>query len=267
MRGAGTRPFSERGSFFYSNRKGFGLSAGALKLLALISMTMDHFAKIVILNGKLYGYQEEYYQMAIATPEGQHWLRLAHILIFAGRLAFPLFAFLLVEGFVHTSNFWKYLARVFLFALLSEVPYDVAFFNETYNFSNQNILFTFTVGLLVLYGMKRWRKNQLLKWSSVLLGMAAAEFGHLDYGALAILMIALLYDFRKEKPLRLLCGAVLSGANSMESYGLGAIAFIPIFFYNGERGRFSLKWFFYLYYPLHIAVFFGMIYVGAQLTA
>lgn len=248
------------------SRKGPGVSAAFLKLLALVTMTIDHFAVVIIRNGKLYGYSQEYYQMAIATETGQRWLRLYTLCRYVGRLSFPIFAFLLVEGFIHTSDFWKYFRRVFIMALLAEVPYDLCFYNETYNFAAQNTGFTLATALLVMYFMKRWRSHVELKWLSVIAGCAIAEYLHFDYGALAILMISLMYNFRKEKNLSMLSLAVFSAINSKETYCLAALAAIPVFFYNGEQGRFRLHRFPYFYYPLHLAVMYLMIYIGSLIT-
>ncbi len=246
--------------------KKFGISGTVLKLIAMFSMFLDHFALIIIKNGKLYGYSGEYYQMAIATPEGQKWLKIYEILRLFGMFAFPIFAFLLVEGFIHTSDFWKYFRRVLIMAVFAELPYDLALFNETYNFSRQNTGWTLVTALLVLYCMKKFRSNTAMKWCSVAAGAAAAEFLHFDYGALGIIMMALMYNFRKETLLRVVSGAVLTGVQTYESWCLGALAFIPIYFYNGERGRLRMKWFPYLFYPLHLIVLYLMIYVGAMIT-
>lgn len=247
--------------------KHFGISANVLKLLALAAMLCDHFAEIVIRNGKLYGFSQEYYQMAIQTAEGHRWLQIYTVCKLLGRIAFPIFSFLLVEGFIHTSDFWKYFRRLLIVAILAECPYDLGMYNETYNFACQNPAFTLALALLVMYFMKRFRHHLELKWLSVLVGAAAGELLRLDYGAVGIFMIALMYNFRKEKNLRMFSGAVLSAVNSSESYFLGALAFIPLYFYNGERGVFRLKWLFYVIYPLHLAVFYVMIYVGAMITA
>lgn len=249
-----------------SSKKGLGISGTGLKLLALISMLIDHFAVIIIQNGKLYGYVPEYYAMAIETPLGQKWQAAYELCRLIGRLAFPIFSFLLVEGFLRSSDFWRYFRRVLIMAILAEVPYDLAFSNETYNFAMQNVGWTLAAGLLMLYGMRKFRRSTALSLLSPLLFGAVAELLHLEYGALAIFTMALLYIFRKEKGLRLFSGALLSGINSYESYGLGALAYLPIFFYNGERGRFQLRWFFYVFYPLHLLFMYLMIYIGAMIT-
>ncbi len=245
-------------------RRAPGLSASVLKLIALLAMTLDHFALIIIRNGKLYGYSLEYYQMAIATEEGQRWLRLYGILRLIGRIAWPIFAFLLVEGFLHTSDFWRYFRRVLLMAIAAQIPFDLAVYNELLNFSLLNVGFTLALGLLVLYGMER-QKNSPGQVIIALIGSAAAEFLHLDYGALGLLTIACLYLFRRERVLRLGSAAILAGLNSADSYCLGALAFLPVFFYNGEKGSLRSRWFFYVYYPLHLLVMYLLIYLGSYL--
>lgn len=151
-------------------------------------------------------------------------------------------------------------------ALLSEIPFDLAFYNELLNFSVMNTGFSLAAGLLMMYGMSR-QKNTVGRWLCAALGCAAAEFLHLDYGALGMLGIACLYAFRKERLLRLGSAAVLAGINSSELYCLGALAFLPISRYNGERGAFRGKWFFYAYYPLHLLVMYLLIYLGTMITA
>ncbi len=246
-------------------KKGFSLSGTVLKVIAMLSMTLDHFAVIIIKNGKLYGFSEEYYQMALSTAEGQQWHMLYEVLVLCGRIAFPIFAFLLVEGFIHTSDFWHYFCRVFFMALASELPYDLAFYNSTYNFEAQNVGFTLAVGLLVMYCMRLAGRYGEWKLISVAVGCAAAEFLNFDYGALGVLMMALFYYFKNESTLRIVSGAAISALDSYDVHCLSALAFLPILFYNGERGRFHSRWFFYMYYPLHLAVMYIMIYVGAMM--
>jgi traX family protein len=250
-----------------TKKKGGGVSAFMLKLLALISMTIDHFAAIVILNGKLYGYSTEYFQMAIATEEGHRLLQIYRIFRIIGRLAFPIYAFLLTEGFRHSHDRKKYFFRLLFLGLISEVPFDLAFFNQVYNFTAQNIGFTLALGVLCMEGMHRFRKNVFYKWAAVLSCAALAELIRADYGALGIFLIAALYNFRKEKALRLSSGAALSAALSYGSYCFAALSFLPIAFYNGEKGRLSLSRLFYIYYPLHLGFFYLLVYLGAKITA
>ncbi len=252
-------------SVLKSNQKGIGISGGFLKLFAVLMMTAYSFSEVIIKNGKLYGYSEEYYQMAVATAEGMRWLRLYHILHVCGFFCFPIFVFLCVQGFLHTSNFWKYFTRMLAFGLISEVPFDLCMFNENYHFERQNPMLTLALGLLVLYGMKKSRKHVLRRLLFILVGCAAAYSMQLQFGVFGVLGMALMYQFHKEKNLQLLCGVLTTAAGSVSVHFLPVLCFLPIWFYNGERGRLPLKWFFYLYYPLHLFIFYIMIYVGSLL--
>ena len=88
-----------------------------------------------------------------------------------------------------------------------------------------------------------------------------------DFGLFGVLGIALMYNFRKEKTLRILSGIATTALLSLDLYGIGALCYLLILLYNGDRGHLSMKWFYYLYYPLHLTVFYLMIYIGATLTA
>ena len=250
-----------------TKKKGGGVSADLLKLLALVSMTIDHYAAIVIYNGNLYGFDPEYYQMAIATEKGMQLMRIYHIFRTLGRLAFPIFAFLLTEGFIHTKDRKKYFLRVLFMGLCAEIPFDLCLFNQWFDFSAQNIGFTLAIGIATMFLMKKYRRKPFLKWTSVLGCAALSELLHFDYGALGILLIAVLYNFRKEKALRIASGAFFSVLLSLGNFGVAACSFLPIFFYNGEKGRLPLGRVLYFYYPLHLIFFYLLIYLGAKITA
>ncbi len=253
-------------SVLKSTKKNIGLSGGMLKLLAVLMMTAYNFAVVIIHNGKLYGYVDEYYQMAIATEEGARWLDLYNFLIIFRHFSFPIFAFLLVEGFIHTSNFWKYFIRVFIVAIVSEVPFDLCMFNETYNWSLQNPVFTLATALLVMHFMQVWKRDIVKMWFPVIVGCVVAYFANFQYGAFGVAGMALMYYFHKEKILQMISGMAATAAGSVAVHFLPVLSFIPIFFYNGERGRFNPKWLYYIYYPLHLVVFYAMIYIGAMIT-
>ena len=108
-----------------------GLSGTALKLAACITMLIDHLGASCI---------EATYGVAYRTPP--QILQLDRVLRLIGRLAFPIFCFLLVEGFLHTHDVKKYIGRLFLFGLLSEVPFDMAFFKTPFHWGNQNVYWT-----------------------------------------------------------------------------------------------------------------------------
>lgn len=96
-----------------------------------------------------------------------------------GRLAFPIFAFLLVEGYRHTSDIRKYFIRLFLFALISEVPFDLASTGQVFDLQKQNIFFTLAAGLIVLYLGKVAKWNQMGAVIGIVVIMVVAEALHL----------------------------------------------------------------------------------------
>ena len=111
-----------------------------LKVVAAASMLIDHIGAVLIENTVLY--------------ENVNWTIAAVICRLIGRIAFPLFCFLLVEGFIHTSNIKKYIARIGLFTLISEVPFDLALFGRI-TLYRQNVFFTLFIGLLMLLAVHK----------------------------------------------------------------------------------------------------------------
>lgn len=221
------------------HREEKGLSGSALKWIAIVSMFIDHAAYIFIEK----------------NPHlSEEWNFFAIILREIGRLAFPLFCFTLVQGAIYTRDRKKYFARLLLFAVISEVPFDLAFFDAPWYPAYQNVFFTLAMGLLAIYALDYFKEKQVLSWGIVIVLMIVAECMHTDYGADGIVLIVLFYVFRMEEKKLVL----FSGFYEIFLMGIaeaGAIfAFIPMHFYNGKRGM-GMKYFFYLFYPLHLLVF------------
>lgn len=206
--------------------KRWGLTTFQLKIIAIVSMLIDHTG-------------------AILYP-GEHVFR------YVGRLAFPIFCFLLVEGFVHTRNVWKYMGRLGIFAVISEIPYDLAFHESFWAPEKQNVFFTLFIGLGMLWILKNEREN-VIRIGVIILAMWAADFLGTDYGFRGILLIAVFWMAREHK----LIGSILAaGWNFLWQNHLqyaGALAVVPIAAYNGQKGR-SMKYFFYLFYPVHLLI-------------
>lgn len=214
-------------------RKRWGMSGSTLKLIALGSMLVDHLAASGVLL-KIYD-SDRLYEFCRSV----------------GRIAFPLFCFLLVEGFVYTRNRKAYLIRLFLFALLSEVPFDLAFFGTPFLFSYQNVFFTLFLGFLTLCGVEelRNREHTAWVWVPILSGIILAFLLQTDYSGFGVILILIFYWFR-EAPLwrNLISGCVCLGEPA------AILSLIPIQLYNGKRGI-PLKYVFYLFYPLHLLLF------------
>ena len=176
-----------------------------------------------------------------------------------GRIAFPIYCFLLVEGFMRTRNVKKYLGRMLLFAFISEIPFDLAFTGKIFYRDYQNVMFTLFWGLLAMYVSQIVELKEdkwFVKWFlTALIWLAAAggaEVMLTDYGAKGVGCICVLYLLRYVKGLQLLGGAL---AFIWEFPAPVSFAFIAL--YNGEKGR-SMKHFFYGFYPVHLLVLWAV---------
>ena len=205
-----------------------GLSTFTLKLIAVISMAIDHTG-------------------AVLFPSNI-------VLRMIGRLAFPIYTFLLVEGFFHTRDAKKYVIRLGIFALISEVPFDLAFYGSPFFYGHQNVFFTLFLGMVVLILMKNF-KHSYMAFIAFFIMSIIAELLHTDYGAFGILLIAFFYAFREKDILKTVS---VTGANILLSGGiqsLASLSMLPILFYNGKKGP-TLKYVFYAFYPVHLLVLY-----------
>lgn len=242
-----------------------GITGNVLKWIAVCSMLIDHSAYILIspvlaANG-VYSVADcsVAYISGLMEQGSVGWFYLAYQIMrrIIGRLAFPIYCFCLVEGFLRTSNRKKYTGRLAAFALISEIPFDLGFYNRAFDFKHQNVFFTLLIGFLVIWGMdelvKRASEKKLFVLGQILLvlaGCALAEWISCDYGFKGILAIVLLYAFHYQRQMQLLVGCM---AFLWEPGAL--LAFIPIGLYKGKKGRQS-KWFFYGFYPVHLLLLY-----------
>lgn len=231
-------------------------TGSTLKWIAILTMLIDHVGACIIevfvmnahgtspLAGRLTGEQ------IMACYDFDIYLRLI------GRVAFPIFCFLLVEGAVHTRNIGKYLIRLALFALLSEIPFDLAFHNMPFFAGSQNVYLTLALGLLAVWILKGWRQQVWRVPLGLLLPAFAAQFLRTDYGAVGVLVIVFMYLLRDLPWIRaVVCVLVLTAFNSVEWPVV--FSFLLIALYNGERGR-QPKYFFYGFYPVHLMVLWAI---------
>lgn len=223
------------------------LSGSTLKLLAIIIMLIDHIGVAIVYRGYLLTHAP----IVKDTSAYQVYL-LYQVLRFIGRSAFPIFCFLLVEGFLHTSNRQKYALRLLLFAFLSELPFDLALNDSVWDISSQNVYFTLFIGLCVIWIMDYLRDKALLLPFVMLLGMGLAYLLKTDYSYWGVLLIGTLYIFRNQRGLQTLAGCVCLFWEAP-----ACLAFIPLNMYNGKRGI-PLKYFFYLFYPVHLLLLAGI---------
>ena len=228
-----------------------GLDGGALKLLAAALMLIDHVG-------------------AILLPE-------MVILRCIGRLAFPIFAFFIAEGYAHTRSFGKYLLRMAIWAAVSEIPFNLEF-GHFFVPGRQNVLLTFCLALLTLRGLDRLRREpEAAGYAGAALalaaGFAAGELLRVDYGGWGVVTVALFYlcrEGRYAKPGLLLGMLVLNGicigSRTVPVFGIAvpiqilAAAALPVIrLYNGRPGiKGRWRWAFYAFYPAHLLVLEGI---------
>lgn len=159
-------------------RKG-GITGTGLKIIAMTAMFIDHFSAILItdylVNVLPYGYTREWLN---EHPDIQLLYRIMRIMRLIGRFGFPLFAFLIVEGFQHTSSVKKYAIRLGLFALISEIPFNLGFASKLFNPRYQNVFFTLVLGLLCITCMHYLSEKKMgEKVVQLLFYLAAVLFG------------------------------------------------------------------------------------------
>ena len=226
------------------------MSGAALKRIAVITMLVDHIgvALFYIFTSRYDG------SAAFAGAD-----MIYQTLRIVGRTSFPLFCFLLVEGFLHTSGVGKYLGRLFLFALLSEVPFDFAFYDSVWDVTMQNVFFTLFFGVLAMTVLRRSEeKGTLWKtagWIGALLCAGAAHLLRTDYSWKGVVLILVLYMLRRQRVLSCLAGYAAMCILLKDSWGFPA--FFLIERYNGQKGKGS-KYFFYVFYPVHLLVLAGI---------
>lgn len=217
-------------------------SGSVLKLIAVVAMFIDHAAFILLSD------------MAWATTPFSVLGKSVTVYWIArkiGRLAFPIFCFLITEGWAHTRNRKRYGLLLLVFAILSEIPFDLAASDKWFSLRSQNVYFTLLLGVLLMAVLEQ-AQTAFQKVGCSIGVFLIAWFLRADYGLNGVLLIGLLYILREKRIWRTLFAyPFLSG-------GLAAwCAFAPIELYSGERGFIKskvCKYAFYAFYPLHMLV-------------
>lgn len=231
----------------------FGLNSTALRLLAILFMLLDHLWATVV--------------------PGNLWMTCV------GRLAFPIFAFQLCEGYRHTGDFRRYCLRLLLFALLSEIPFNLFYAGSVLFPFHQNVMFTLLLGLLAIRQADMLRREQGIKKKSLrclalLTVLAGGVLLFPDYGLRGVMTVLCFFVFREHRLFQLAAMAVLNifafKGQTIPVSLLGltcdfpiqgfALLALPLFWlYNGEKGPGGkgLRLFWYIFYPLHmLALYF-----------
>lgn len=207
------------------------MSSFSLKLLAIIFMTIDHIGFILFPT--------------------------ISILRKIGRLAFPIFAFQLSVGFEHTKNKEKHILNLLIFTLISQIPFQFQLYLAfPQAIPTLNIGATLTCGLLALYCIEKFERNWQ-KCISILFITSLGILIPMDYGWFGILTIVILSFFNKNKLLTTIAYIILICLQCYIKNSIFAVpsifALIFLAFYNGKKGP-TLKYLFYLYYPLHLLI-------------
>ena len=216
-----------------------------LHILAMLFMLLDHLWATVI--------------------PGNDWMTCV------GRLAFPIFAFLLVEGYFHTHSLKKYVGRLVVFAVLSEIPFNLVMGSRVFNPVHQNVLWTFLIGILLIHLNEKVKAKHLL----IRLLFAFGLVTFVDYNFAGLYMILTFYFFRGRKwwnfiaqfallwyiNIEVLSGFYyevrLFGHNfELVRQGFSLLALIPIWLYRGKQGHHSkaFQYICYGFYPVHLLI-------------
>ncbi|MGX8715219.1 MAG: TraX family protein [Lachnospiraceae bacterium] len=242
------------------------MSGLVLKVFALVCMIIDHA------GASIWRYSEYYMTLRII-----------------GRLAFPIYCFLIAEGYVHTGNVRKYALRMLVFAAVSEIPFNMTLYGRFFGSQHQNVFFTLLFSIIGI-----WLYEQIIGWNSretyrnevqsaafektpvllpgiredlrrviatiLLAGLCfLAEWLNFDYGLFGMMVPILLYLFRSQRLAACAVGAgmfIVEGlTGSFRPEMAAAISFILILFYNGKRGNYVVPpILFYAAYPLHLLI-------------
>ncbi|MBQ6249457.1 MAG: TraX protein [Oscillospiraceae bacterium] len=217
----------------------------ALKTMAVVSMIIDHVAFVLV------------QRMAVGhTYILGSSLTLYSLMRCIGRLAFPIYCFLLVEGFVHTHDRRRYGLRLLSFAAISEIPWNLVHTGRLL-YERQNVFFTLALGFIALClaeGLEKDAEHRALYALGLAAVVAAGLWGRMDYGAVGVGIILMMYVLRERAVLRAAAGVCL-----LPNTWIAGLAFVPIALYNGKRGFIRSKTAqiaFYAVYPVHLLLLY-----------
>ena len=242
-----------------------------LKLIALLAMLLDHTAKVVLHTGVLAPW---------AGMENEMLIRNAMMIL--GRLAFPIFAWFVAEGCRKTTNLGKYILRLLVFAVLSEVPFQLCFYGAYPNglrLGCHNVMFTLLLAVGAVY-LGIWLERRSVpkaaaQWITACAAILLGWVLRTDYNAWGVALVLGLYYMQEQKGRLIFLSAWitvfqliwhgwdgagfvwLSRSGSIQLlYWIGAMFSVPLLMtYDGKRGRRS-KWLFYGFYPVHLLILF-----------
>ena len=216
------------------------MSSFVLKMIAIISMFIDHIGYVIFGKFSYFNY--------------------------IGRLAFPIFAFQISEGYIHTKNLKKYFLRLFLFAIISQIPF-MLFHNLISTGFSLNIFFTLLLGLSCIFIYDKLKYKSLGIIISTLIGLLA-EYLHCDYGFYGVSIILIFYIFKNNfvnaslffimaTLIKYLIPYIKNGSYNAYLFAYTIIPVVFITLYNGKKGK-NTKYLLYLFYPIHLLLIYGI---------
>jgi len=232
----------------------FKITGNVLHILGMVLMLADHLWGTVV--------------------PGNDWMTVI------GRVSFPIFAFMIVEGFFHTGSLKKYVTRLLIFAVVSEIPFNLAIGGRVFYPTHQNVLWTFLIAIGLMWLNERVREKKpaqrvLVFVGTLLLGYILGLVTMVDYMHAGVLTVLVFYFFRERTwfcraaqlvllwyiNAEILGGLVypvelFGSAFEISQQGFAVFALVPIWLYNGERGKKSkaLQYAFYAFYPAHLLI-------------
>ena len=218
-----------------------------LKIIACICMIFDHSGYLIFGTSSWFNY--------------------------IGRLAFPIFAFQISEGYIHTRNLKKYFFRLIVFAIISQIPFILFSYFAFNSFSTLNIFFTLALGLLAIIIIDKMPIKLFGIILAILIGYLA-DFLHTDYGSFGIAIIVIFYLFKNNiflMDLSYIVAVVLKFCLYMpDSFKARIYCFFTILpiilinLYNKEQGK-KIKYFLYIFYPAHLLILSILLYFSKQI--
>ena len=234
-----------------------------LKMIALVTMLIDHVGAVL-----LWRYIEATHGYSDGVLMGIY-----EFTRYIGRMAFPIYCFLLVEGFLHTRSVGKYALRLGIFALISEVPFDLALNQKLWRPGSNNVFFTLLIGLFLIWGISKveifykfWKEKKLDAFIGIVAALAVAVLMVVpalflaeiilasDYGMGGVLAILALYMFRNYTAIGYVLATIVLYIFAGSSQIFALIMLLPLGLYDGTRGEqgYIEKYLFYGFYPLHL---------------
>lgn len=203
------------------------MNSFVLKLIAMIAMIIDHVGIVLFKDYQIFR--------------------------IIGRISFPIFCFLLVEGYYHTKNVYKYLGRLVLFAVISEPIYDKLFYGKWIYLKSGNVFITLCVGMIFMIICGKM-KNMIEKSVVYVCFLCIASYIPMDYKMYGVAMIGGFYLLREAKIANIIYQGIINVVilKGIQAYGI--IGTIITMFYNGKKGCSRFKYAFYILYPLHLFV-------------